>query len=110
MERNAPLIRALYYATPQKRREILSYASPDFVQALCEIALNVSKGNVPLSSSQYKKLKSQKKIIKSLTNKRTGLKRKQQTLAKQTGGFLPLLLSTVIPIIGGLIGDAIQRK
>lgn len=110
IKRNAPLIRALYYAAPKKRRDILAHGSPDFIQALCEIALNVLKGNVPLSKSQYSKLKTRKKVIRLLVDKRTGFKRKQQALAKQTGGFLPILLSTVLPILGGIIGDVIQRK
>lgn len=109
LKRNAPLLKALYHATPQKRRDILAYCSSDFIQALCEIALNVLKGNVPLSTAQYNKLKRQKKVIRLLADKRAGLKRKHQTLMKQSGGFLLPLLSTVVPIIGDLIGGLVRR-
>lgn len=109
IKRNAPLLKALYRATPKKRRDILIHSSPDFIQTLCEISLNLLKGNVPLTPSQFKKLKRQKKIIKLLADKRTSLKRKQQVLKKQTGGFLLPLLSAVVPLIGNLVGGLIRK-
>ena len=60
IKRNAILLQALYRASPQKCKDI-AHSSPDFLQALCEIALNLLKGNIPLSTSQYKKLQRQKK-------------------------------------------------
>ena len=103
------MLKALYYATPQKRQDILSYGSPDFIQTLCESALNILKGNVPLFQSQFNKLKKQKKIIRLLADKRTGLKRKRQTLMKQSGGFLLPMLSTVVPFVGDLIRGLVRR-
>ena len=110
IKRNAVLLKALYHATPQKRKDIIAHCSPDFLQALCEIALNLLKGNIPLSASQYKKLKSQKKIIRLLADRKTGLKRKHQVLKKQSGGFIFPLLSAAVPLIGNLLGGLIQRK
>lgn len=109
IKRNAPLFRALYHATPQKRKDILAHCSPDFLKALCEIALNILKGNVKISPSQHKKLQRQKKIIRLLADKRTGLKRKQLALKNQTGGFILPLLSVVAPLIGELVGGLIRR-
>lgn len=48
--------------------------------------------------------------LRSLADRGARLKRKLQTLMKQTGRFLPLLFSTVMLIIRGLIGDAIHRR
>lgn len=109
LKRNASLLSALYHATPKKRKDILIHGSPDFIQALCEIALNLLKGNIPLSPSQFKKLKRQKTIIKLLSDKKTTLKRKHQVLKKQTGGFLLPLLAAAIPMIGELIGGLVRR-
>lgn len=110
IKRNAVLLKALYHATPQKRKDIIAHCSPDFLQALCEIALNLLKGNIPLSTSQYKKLKRQKKIIRLLADHKTSLKRKHQVLKKQTGGFIFPLLSAAVPLIGNLLGGLIRKK
>ena len=80
IKRNAHLLRALYHATPKKRKDILLHCSTDFIQALCEVALNVLKGNLPLFHTQFEKLKKQKKIIRLLANKKVSLKHKHQAL------------------------------
>ena len=105
IKRNALLLRALYKATPQKQKDILIHASPDLIQALCEIALNLLKGNIPLNPVQYRKLKKQKKIIRLLADKKTGLKRKHHVLKNQTGGFIGAILSAAIPLLASLIGS-----
>nr|DAC81315.1 TPA_asm: gasderminX [Larimichthys croaker adintovirus] len=110
IRRNAPLLKALYHATPRKRKDILAHSSPDFLQALCEIALNLLKGNIPLSSPQYKKLKSRRKIIRLLADKKTALNQKRRTLMKQSGGFILPLLSAAVPILGNLIGGLVNRR
>ena len=109
IKRNAPLLTALYHATPKKRKDILSHGSPDFIQTLCEIALNLLKGNIPLSPSQLKKLKRQKKAIRLLANKNVSLTSKRQTLKKQSGGFILPLLAAVVPMIGSLLGGIARR-
>lgn len=57
--------------------------SPDFLQALCEIALNHLKGNIPFSASQYQKC--QKKIIRLLADKKTSLNHKCQVFEETDG-------------------------
>ena len=52
IKRNAVLLQALYRASPQKRKDIIVHSSPDFLQVLCEIALNLLKG-----LSSYEKVK-----------------------------------------------------
>jgi len=109
IKRNAPLLRALYHATPQKRKDILSHCSPDFLKALCEIALNILKGNIKLSPSQYRSLKKQKKVIRLLADKKSGLKRKRLALKSQGGGFILPILTALAPIIGDLVAGIVRR-
>lgn len=102
-------MKALYTARPQKRKELLKHSSPDLIRTLCEISLNVLKGNIPLSGTQYKKLKRQKRILKLLTDKNTSLHRKHQAIVNQRGGFLLPLLGVVAPLIGELVGGLIRK-
>lgn len=107
IKRNALLLKALYCASPKKRKDILLRSSLDFIQALCEIALNLLKGNIPSSPSQFKKLKMQKKIIRLLADKKTNLKTNKLALQKQ---FLLPLLATAVPLIGDLIGGLVRSN
>ena len=110
LKRNALLLKALYHAKPSKRKDILKHCSPDFLQALCELSLNLLKGHLKVSPSQYRQLNRQKNIIRLLADKKTSLKRKHQVLKKQTGGFILPLLSAAVPILGNLLGGLIPRS
>lgn len=77
-------------------------AGADFVKSLCEIALNVLSGNIPLTDKQYKLLKKKKKLIRLVASKKGSLTSKKKKL-NQTGGFLFSLLGAAIPFIINLI-------
>lgn len=108
-KRNGVLLQALYHACQQKRKDILAHSFPYLLQVLCEIHLNLLRGNIPLSTSQYQKLKHQKKIIRLLADRKTSLNREHQVLKKQTGGFLFSLLSAAVPILGNLLGGIFHK-
>lgn len=109
MKRNAPVLQMLARATPRRRKDILKGCSADVLHSLAEIALNLLKGNIPLSPSQFQKLKRHKKLIRLLADRKTTVKRKRNAL-QQTGGFLLPLLSAAIPIVGELIGGLVRRR
>ena len=77
-------------------------SSPEVIRTLCECALNVLKGNVPLTAHQKTKLRKHKKRLRTLVNKKVSLKKKRSVL--QTGGFLGVLLKPVLSVLGGLLG------
>jgi len=91
------LLRVLQSAHPSVRKELLSGADKDLVIALCECALNVLKGNVPLTSIQKKKLSVYKNLLRQLSCKEVSLEKKKTILVQQGRGlFLPLLLTPII--------------
>ena len=102
MQRNFALLDLLHKAAPRARGVIVNNTSPDFLNALCEIALNVLRGNIPLSSTQYKLLKKKKKVIRLIADKKVKHLKKKKTIT-QTGGFLLPLLGAAIPFIASLI-------
>ena len=61
-EEHAPL--GVDISSPSMQRVIVCNTSTDFINALCEIALNVLNGNIPLSDKQYKQLKKKKSAIR----------------------------------------------
>ena len=70
MQRNLALLELLYKSMPSMRRVIVGKASSDFINALCEIALNVLSGNIPLTGKQYKQLNKRKAVIRLVTDKK----------------------------------------
>ena len=70
--------------------------------------MNILDGNVPLTSSQKNKLRINKLHLRRLVLKKTALAKKRKILQK--GGFLSAILSAAIPLIGGLIANAVRRR
>lgn len=102
LSRSLPLLKVLYKANPKQRRLILQKSSDEFVLSLCEVALNILHGIIPLTPTQHRRLKKRKNEIKYVANKKIGVKRKRR-LINQRGGFLLPLLSVAIPFISSLI-------
>ncbi len=99
--KNLPLLKLLYKASPKQRRVILQTASDQLILSLCEIALNVLRGTIPLNTIQYRRLKKRKDEIKYASKKITVVRKKR--MINQRGGFLVPLLSVAIHFITSLI-------
>ena len=80
------------------KNEVLKHCSNDCILKICEIAYNLLKGNVPLKSSQKKKLAPQKHILRRLVQPQSVQKRRRTLLLNQKGGVFP-----VIPLILSLL-------
>lgn len=102
--RNLSLLKLLLKGTPKQRHVILQSASDEFIVTLCELALNILHGNVPLTTQQYQKLKRRKAEISFVANKKIGVRRKRRMINQQ-GGFLLPLLSVAVPFITSLIAS-----
>lgn len=102
VQRNLAMMELLYKATPGMRRVIVCGASADFIDALCEIALNVLRGNIPLTEKQYAQLKKKRGIIRLVADKNVKHLNKKKRI-NQSGGFLLPLLGAAIPFITSLI-------
>jgi len=93
-------------ANKNQREALLKTATLQQLKAISECTLNVCTGNVKLTPRQFSTLKKHKnKIHKFLKSKSTGHRR----LALQTGGFLPILLSVILPILTSLTETAIKK-
>ncbi len=88
---------------PKIRKLILKNADKNFIKAICECIYNFINGNVVANDATVNKLKKHKKTIrKILTSK--GVKNKKEILI-QNGGFLPLLIPTILQVVTSLIND-----
>src|SRR5215510_2409067 len=89
-------------ATPELRKAIISKCGPELLKCISEVAVNVLKGNVQLSSCSKKKLKKHRGQIRKVADKKVSAATKKKILV-QKGGFLLPLLSAVLPAIASLL-------
>lgn len=102
MQRNLALLETLHKAPAHIRRVILARASPDLISALCEIAINVLYGRVPLTTKQYNQLNKNKRLIRLIADKKVKTVKKKRLITQHGSGFILPLLSAAIPFITSL--------
>ena len=74
-------------------------------KCLRECAVNILKGNIPLTPAQLKKLKRFKEKVRLLAAYKTPVKKRREL--EQSGGFLPALLA---PVVGAVLGALLKKK
>lgn len=102
-ERNLCLLKTLCYLKKNQRAAFLRDADNKFVKCIQQCIFNTLKGNVPLESSEKKRLSKHKTTLRRLAEKRGNLKTKRELLV-QRGGFLPYIIG---PILGALLSRII---
>ena len=100
--------RFLKYASTcgaKQRKSLIKNASPQEINSLCECVFNAYKRNVNIPSQVTSKLHPfRKTILKLAKNPRGSTSLKKRVILQQgNGAFVPILLSTLLPIITSLI-------
>lgn len=108
MSKYVHLLKKLINARGTKRNEVIRDADLCFVKILCECALNVLKGRVPLTKTQLKRLRPHANTLVKLSDKKTSQKEQRDILRKK-GGFLPIILPALISTLGSMAGDTISK-
>ena len=101
-------MRLLQKAPALLQKRILDKASSELIRCLFDCAHNVLQGNVNISRHHKQKLKPHKTKLRKLADRKVALKTKQRIIQK--GGFLPILLSALAPVISGVLGTLIKRE
>ena len=103
MKRNYAILKYLQKIQPNQQSMIIKGANRDLLETLSEIALNIVKKNIKLSSPQINKLRPYERQIYDLSLKKHSLTKKRKIL--QTGsGLISGLLSVALPVLMSIIG------
>ena len=73
INRNQRYLDAVKRSTPDQCQKLISYATPDQVDTLCEIIHNTLRGNVTLSPGQVRHLRPYQKALRHAGNPRLPL-------------------------------------
>lgn len=104
-EKNTSLLKTLCYLKKNQRTAFLRTVDNNLIKCIQECVFNTLKGNVPLGSSEKKRLAKHKSILRRIAAKKGGLKVKRKLLV-QHGGFLPYLIVPILEVIlSRFIGD-----
>jgi hypothetical protein len=102
-----PQLKKIKKADVKTKRKMIKSYDKGKIDCLCECALNVLKGHVPLKQRQSDCLRRHKRILKKLILKKTPIKQKKKIL--QTGGFLGALLTPVLSFLASFLGNNATR-
>lgn len=98
-------LKYLQKISPQRQKAIIKAADKPILEALSEIALNLIKRNITLSSTEIDKLRPFEEQIYQLSLRKHSVSKKKRIL--QSGGFIGTLLGSVLPVlISTIIGAA----
>ena len=94
----------------KKRQQLVALADKDQIDAVSEIIENVLRGTLVLTEHQRKRLQRYKNCMRHMIRRSTPLQQKKQYLHTYSGGFLPFLLSTALPVLTQLVGGLFGKR
>lgn len=100
------MLYVLKNSKPKLRKHILKLADPEIIKTLCEVCINTLNGNVTMPVKIINYLKKYKRAMRQLAFSKSNIPSKRSILV-QRGGFLPVLLGT---LLSGVIGQIIEKK
>lgn len=103
--KEATILRALYHLNAKQRKAVLLQADTKLVRYICECALNILSGNVPLERGHKSRLRKHACTLRKLAEPSGSLSKKKKIIV-QRGGFLPALLA---PIIGTVLATLVSK-
>jgi len=100
------ILKLLEEGDSKTRKKVLKLADKEIIRVICECALNILNGNVPLDPEKKQTLGKFKSVMRKLAQRGENWKRKKRYLQTGRGlNLIPLLLS---PILSGVINSLIQ--
>ena len=92
---NEAFLRLLHSAHPEQRRQLIKTAAREQILSVCECAHNILESNVILTPKQLDKLRTFRKFVRTVVDRKISISAKKTKL-QHSGGFLPTLLEPII--------------
>ena len=102
LKANQPFLQLLSRSSAKRRKALVKQATKEELAALFEICFNILRGNLPLNSYMKKKLKRERRTLRTLADKKVSLQHKKK-VAHQKGGFLGTIAGIALPILANLL-------
>jgi hypothetical protein len=73
--------------------------SPQQMKCLREVFHNLLLGNIPITRKIFDQLRPFKKQLKTLSKKKSPLRKKRKVLNQIGGGIFPILFASILPLV-----------
>ena len=109
MKDNLPYLQVLVKSKPKLHKllehgpVIIEHGPVSLITSICECALNLLKGVIPLTPRQKHRLAWYKTHLRGLASKKVSRKRKKQFLNQKGGNLLTALLPPVLTVLVSLL-------
>ena len=103
MRGSLPYLQVLAKSKPAARKILIKHSPESVITAICECALNLLKGVVPLTPRQKRHLARYKTHLRVLANKKVSSKRKKQYISQKGGSLLTALLPPILSVLGSIL-------
>ena len=100
---NLPYLQVLVKSKPKLRKLLIEHGPVSMITSICECALNLLKGDIPLTPRQKRRLVWYKTHLRGLASKKVPQMRKKQFLNQKGGNLLTALLLPVLTVLGSLL-------
>ncbi len=111
LRRNAEYLQLLCRSRGKARQRLVANATPEQINALSEVAMNVLRGNLPLSSVHKRKLVPHRHRLRQIANRKLSSKKRKALMVRQRGGFLiPALLGGLASIFAPKVINKLISK
>lgn len=107
LKKHQHFLQILAHSHPTQKRALLKTANNGQLESLCEICLNVLKGNIPVNKYKLKKYKN---TLRTLAKKSFSMQKKRKLLLNQSGGFLPVIAPAILSALGSILSSVISKK
>lgn len=105
LKANKPTLLVLKNADINLRKAMLKNVDNNVIKSIIEIVLNTLRGNHKLTSRTKSELEKYKKELRCISCPKRSLSSKRKVLV-QKGGFLPILISS---LLSGVIGKLLDH-
>lgn len=105
LKENKHILYVLEKAKPKLRNVLLKHVDDIVIKTLNEIIFNIMNKNHKISKRVYEKIKPYKNAIRKVCSPKTSMRLKRKHLI-QKGGFLPIIISSVL---SGIIGKILEN-
>lgn len=109
LEMTDAFVKVLAKSNPRQRKVLLKGASKEQLKGLFELCLNIIRGNLPMNSTDFRRLKRNRKTIEALANRRIPLYKKREII-NQKGGFLGQLATFAVPLLAHVLASKLKKK
>ena len=102
MRGSLPYLQVIAKSKPKLRKVLIDNVPANVITAICECALNLLKGVIPLTPRQKRRLVRYKTHLRALANKKVSRRQKKLYLNQKGGGLLTALIPPVLSTLGSL--------